>query len=275
LPPLFSIITICLNCKDKLIDTAASLSNQTFKDYEYIIKDGVSSDGTQDIINNVNADIVVSAHDTGIFDAMNQALELSKGEYIHFLNAGDLLHDSKVLADIAKKIHLSTKKADLYYGDVVKPYARRKYLFHPEKISGYYLFSRGLCHQSWFLKREVYITMNGFNIYYKEKNIELAGDYLLLLQLFLVHNITSLHISRFAIIYEGGGVGSDLTTLKKRLQYERKVKKDLFGFIKFYLYQSIYLVENLFKKMIYNKYLFIFAAKINQYRANKIIKQSL
>ena len=119
--PLFSIITVCLNCKDKLIDTAASLSKQTFKDYEYIIKDGISSDGTQEIINNLNADIAVSNRDNGIHDAMNQALKLSTGQYIHFLNAGDLLHDSEVLEDIAKEIHLSTKKADLYYGDVVKP----------------------------------------------------------------------------------------------------------------------------------------------------------
>ena len=244
MPPLFSIITVCLNCKDKLLKTARSLSSQTFNDYEYIIKDGLSSDGTEKAIYSVDADTVLSANDDGIFDAMNKALKLSKGEYVYFLNAGDLLHDSMVLEDIAKEIKSSGKRSDLYYSDVVKPYARRKYLFHPNKLSGYYLFARGLNHQSWFLKREVYMSTGGFNNYFKEDNIELAGDYLLLLQLMLVNKITSSHIPRFAVVYEGGGVSSEISTSKQRLSYERNEKRILFGYFKFYAYHLMYLVEN-------------------------------
>ena len=122
------------------------------------------------------------------------------------------------------------------------------------------------------MRREIYIATNGFNTNHKEKNIELSGDYLLLLELFLIYNIASIHISRFVIIYEGGGASTDLTTLNQRLEYERKVKRDLFGATKFYLYQLIFSVENYFKKILYDKFFHILANKINQNRSNKTIK---
>jgi len=262
--PLLSVITVCLNCKEDFQDTVESLSNQTFKDYEFIVKDGGSTDGTQDIIFNVGADIVLSETDGGVFDAMNQALELASGEFIYFLNAGDVLYDNGVLENVATSIRESRSSIDFYYSDIVKPYARRKFLTHPKKLSEYYLFSRGLCHQSWFLRRKVYIQSHGFSDYFKEENVELGGDYFFLLEIFLNYKIESKHIPIFSAIYEGGGISTEPYMLSKRLKFERRVKRRLFGPFKYRLYQSICSIEKLLKTLFYDKYLYLLIRKINR-----------
>ena len=87
----FSIITVTLNSKLDLIKTINSLKNQKFKNFEYIVIDGNSNDGTKEIIND-NLDIIdkwISEKDLGIYDAMNKGIKLSEGKYIGMLNAGD------------------------------------------------------------------------------------------------------------------------------------------------------------------------------------------
>ena len=262
--PLFTIITICLNCKDKLIKTAQSLSNQSFCDYEYVIKDGNSNDGTKELLSNLNADISVSNNDNGIFDAMNQAIEISSGKYIYFLNAGDILYNSKVLEEIAKQIKQTGNKIDLFYGDVVKPYARRKYLVHPNKLSHYYLFTKGLCHQTWFLSRKAYLNLGGFKTFYKENKIQLGGDYFLLLELCIKNKIKTKHIPIFVVKYEGNGISADLTLIKKRLLLEKKIKKDIYGIWKYRLYSLYQYLEYILKKIIYDTILYRLISYFNE-----------
>ena len=87
----FSIITVVLNAKKDLIETIESLRKQDFKNFEYIVIDGGSTDGTIEIINN-NLDIIdkwKSEKDFGIYDAMNKGIDLCEGNYIGMLNAGD------------------------------------------------------------------------------------------------------------------------------------------------------------------------------------------
>tara|TARA_B100001093_G_scaffold455715_1_gene466110 strand:+ start:693 stop:1424 length:732 start_codon:yes stop_codon:yes gene_type:complete len=89
---LLSVVTVCLNDNDLLIKTIKSIRTQSFDDFEYIIIDGGSSDATIQTINK-NLDIVdlwISEKDNGIYDAFNKGINLSKGKYIHLLNAGDI-----------------------------------------------------------------------------------------------------------------------------------------------------------------------------------------
>jgi len=266
--PLFSIITVCLNCKSDLAETASGLLSQTFKNYEHIIKDGGSTDGTELLINKLDADIVISAPDNGVFDAMNQALELSKGEFVFFLNAGDLLYDNDVLEMVAANIDKSESDVDFFYGDIVKPYARRQFLVHPEEISEYYLFARGLCHQSWFLRRKIYIQSCGFSNFFRERNIELGGDYYLLLEIFLNYKINATHIPEFIAVYKGGGISQDLSLIDKRKKHDQKIKKRLFGPSKYFFYQSVYIVEHSLKSILYDKYIYLFFRKISELQRN-------
>ena len=89
--PLISIITVCYNAEGTIEQTIRSVLNQTYKNIEYIIIDGFSTDNTLNIIERYKDSIamVVSERDQGIYDAMNKGLSLAKGCFIGFLNADD------------------------------------------------------------------------------------------------------------------------------------------------------------------------------------------
>ena len=91
--PLISIVTVSYNAATTIEQTILSVINQDFEDFEYIIVDGGSTDGTVDIIKKYQDKITlwVSEPDRGIYDAMNKGIRLAKGEFIYFINAGDVL----------------------------------------------------------------------------------------------------------------------------------------------------------------------------------------
>lgn len=97
--PFFSVITVCFRDNDRLKHTIASVQLQEFKDFEYLIIDGGSIDGTAETVAAAGSLITkfISEKDRGIYDAMNKGLKLATGDYIMFLNAGDLLVDEKAL----------------------------------------------------------------------------------------------------------------------------------------------------------------------------------
>lgn len=100
-----SIITVCYNAKDDIEKTVLSVIKQTYKDYEYIVIDGGSTDGTLDIINKYKDKISysISEPDRGVYDAMNKALKEASGEWVNFMNAGDVFADDRVLEYIFEK----------------------------------------------------------------------------------------------------------------------------------------------------------------------------
>lgn len=111
--PLFSIITVSKNNLDGLRRTHAALEAQTFKDFEWIVADGASEDGTKDFLKTVKAKWT-SEPDEGLFDAMNVGLKRATGQYVLFLNAGDTLAKPDTLEKIAK---ITAKEPDFIYGD--------------------------------------------------------------------------------------------------------------------------------------------------------------
>lgn len=97
--PKFSIITVTYNAAKVLEDTIQSIVTQTYKNLEYIIVDGGSTDETLDIIHKYQEHIttVISEPDQGLYDAMNKGIKLATGDYLCFLNAGDSLHEDDTL----------------------------------------------------------------------------------------------------------------------------------------------------------------------------------
>ena len=94
---MFSIIVVCLNAGDRLQDTLDSIWKQSYSDYEVIIKDGGSKDGSLSCVPKKDNVHLYREKDTGIYDAMNQAVRYAHGEYLLFLNTGDLFYDEQVL----------------------------------------------------------------------------------------------------------------------------------------------------------------------------------
>ena len=114
--PLFSIITITFNAAGTLPATLRSVERQTFTDYEYLIVDGASTDGTVAIAQHSAAvSSVTSEPDKGLYDAMNKGLRKARGCYLVFLNAGDAFHEPDTLQKIADSIEKTDP--DIVYGE--------------------------------------------------------------------------------------------------------------------------------------------------------------
>ncbi len=113
--PKLTVITVVFNDKKHIEKTIKSVLNQTFKDIEYWIIDGASTDGTLEIIKKYDTQLnYLSEPDRGIYDAMNKGLERATGQYVIFLNSGDEFYDNQVLERV-----FSLPEADVYYGDSV------------------------------------------------------------------------------------------------------------------------------------------------------------
>lgn len=147
----FSIFVVSLNAGEELLDTISSVLEQRDVDLEVIVKDGGSTDGS---LSALPADDRIQLHvqkDTGIYDAMNQAIEYAGGDYGLFMNCGDKFYGADVLRDVASYIE-GFQEADcvvptIYYGDCYT--GNRGYVLrYPEVFDDYICFTKTLCHQA-------------------------------------------------------------------------------------------------------------------------------
>lgn len=118
-----SIITVCYNCKNDIEKTILSVINQTYPNIEYIIIDGASTDGTLDIIKKYkeNISIIISEPDNGIYDAMNKGINLATGDWINFMNAGDIFCETDTVSKTFK--NSDYKNIDIIYGNSWEVYS--------------------------------------------------------------------------------------------------------------------------------------------------------
>jgi glycosyltransferase involved in cell wall biosynthesis len=208
--PLFSIVMVTLNCADDAERTARGVLAQTYQDFEYIIKDGGSHDGTVERLESLGLRVHVAA-DTGVYSAMNQALAHCTGEYVCFMNAGDQFGGPEVLKRVADTI-VAKQHPTFVYGDVATYSAHPELdgggtpehpreISYPAKLNRFYLFRRMICHQAWFLKREAYQALGGFDLRYR-----LLGDFDLLMRLFAGRGPSYAHVPTVTAIFQGGGL---------------------------------------------------------------------
>jgi glycosyltransferase involved in cell wall biosynthesis len=162
--PLISIITITYNAQEFLERTIASVRKQSVTDFEYILIDGGSNDGTLAIVdaNKDIFDIVVSEKDNGLYDAMNKGLSKATGRYVWFMNAGDEIAEINAIETISK---LALTMPDVIYSDTVfvdntgkKLGLRSEILPHKvPDILTWPQFNKGMliCHQSFIVRRDL------------------------------------------------------------------------------------------------------------------------
>ena len=117
--PKVSIITIVYNGSETLIKTIESIACQTYSNIEYIIVDGNSTDGTQEIIKKYKQYISnwISEPDNGLYDAMNKGIKMATGDYLWFINSGDEIYEPSTLQQLFDQDQAPF--ADVYYGDTV------------------------------------------------------------------------------------------------------------------------------------------------------------
>lgn len=169
---MFSVVTVCYNAVENIEKTICSVITQTSKSLEYIIIDGGSTDGTNDIINRYKGYLTyyISESDGGIYDAMNKGISASKGEYVIFLNAGDVFCHSHILDEVNNQISSESLVCDLIYGDVIYKYAFGE-KFVPSQDLRKIKYDMVFSHQSTFVKTEI-LKKRHFDLKYR-----FAADY--------------------------------------------------------------------------------------------------
>jgi glycosyltransferase involved in cell wall biosynthesis len=160
--PVFSIVTVTRNAGKVLEQTILSVINQTYNNIEYIIIDGASTDGSINTILHYQSGLSywISEHDEGLYHAMNKGLSAATGDYVWFLNAGDMLKHNETVAEIAE-IAKQNALPDILYGetDLIDRKGRiiaERRLKTPKNLS-WKSFMMGMlvCHQAFIVKRSI------------------------------------------------------------------------------------------------------------------------
>lgn len=155
----FSVITVCRNAEAALRKTSESVLSQTCLDFEYIVVDGNSTDGTVDFLRSLPSGNVrwISEGDKGIYDAMNKGTRMACGEWVIFMNAGDLFAFESTLGDLQEVVDSVGMDTDVVYGDVLKANGDAPLLYkkaEPPHNSHRMFF----CHQSALARREALLA---------------------------------------------------------------------------------------------------------------------
>lgn len=205
--PLFSIITPVLNNKEGIIKTIDSLKIQEFKDFEHIIIDGGSTDGTLEVIKKEkNITKWISEKDKGIYDAINKGLKISKGKYINTINSGDYYYSSKSLNFIKK--YFEKNDVSFVFGAVLKKKVHYKY--EPNKM--FWTFNFYPAHSGgFFIKKKVQDEVGNYNL-----RFPCSSDYDFFWRLIKKNNHKGISTNKNEIIgvFEPGGFSSNYGVFK-------------------------------------------------------------
>ncbi len=218
----FSIITVNLNNLHGLKKTVESVIYQTYKEFEFLIIDGDSNDGSKEFITNQSQQLSYwqSKPDKGIYDAMNIGIKNATGDYIIFLNSGDTFYNDDVLNKIKNQFN-----QDIVYGDI-EVVGQHKTLiqYTPEKLTFGYFVRNTLPHQSAFIKRSLFYTYGFYNI-----DLKICADWTFFLDAVFAHNISYQHISLIISSFTSDGISSlpengEIIALERSSHLEEKYK---------------------------------------------------
>lgn len=196
-----SIITINYNDVTGLQKTIDSVLMQTWKDFEWIVIDGGSTDGSRDVIEKYKQHFAFwcSEPDKGVYNALNKGVSYAKGEYICCMNAGDCFYESDTLAKVFEKDH----DEDILYGDWIEVYPDKRVLKHEPYPIDFHVFShQNICHQAMFVKSS-HLKQKGFDESYK-----LLADYARWAEMLLA-KCTIAFVDCIVCRYDMGGISSN------------------------------------------------------------------
>lgn len=240
--PLISIITVSYNAAQTIEQTILSVINQGFDDYEYIIVDGGSTDGTIEIIKKYQDKITywVSEPDKGIYDAMNKGIKIANGELISLLNSDDW-YEEGTLATVAHNFYLNPN-LDVLHGLLRIINIEND---EPSLIRGHYSsnLNNGMIeHPTCFVKKELFEKTGVFDINYKS-----AADYDWMLR---VKNsgINFLFIPIILANFRTGGMSSSLEGLSDEILIKKR--HGIYNYSKYLYWKSFVFLLSLKKKII-------------------------
>tara|TARA_B110000211_G_C14093199_1_gene560717 strand:- start:1940 stop:2698 length:759 start_codon:yes stop_codon:yes gene_type:complete len=224
----FSIITVCLNSEKTILDTIRSIQMQTFKNYEHIIIDGGSTDSTRSIIENiVDGRIIFKTQaGKGIYSAMNEGINHSKGDVIGFLNSDDVYSNINILSKINSQF--KNTEIDIVHGNI--SFCKQNNLNSIVRFwkgsdfkSGSFQNGWHPPHPSFYMKKKSY-SIVGF---YKE-GFPVSADFDLMLRSFEINNLKSVYIDTCFVNMRIGGesTGSLSNIIKGNIAIARSFKEN-------------------------------------------------
>lgn len=231
-----SIITITYNNLVGLRKTADSVLEQTVSDFEWVIIDGASTDGTKEYLAAMAAKLqitncklqIISEPDRGIYNAMNKGIRLAQGEYIQILNAGDCLAATDVTERMLNALTEQTAKAeqpiDILYGNMLKVDGKGK-LIGKSGYTEYSLrqfYSSTLNHDCAYIRRALFDD-DHYGLY--DENLRIVSDWKWYLQAIGLGKVRPVYADIDVTIFDGGGISE--TNLPLRAQERRLVLEEV------------------------------------------------
>jgi len=200
-----SIITVTYNSADTIEDTILSVINQDYKNIEYILVDGKSTDSTFDVVNKYKSAFakIISEKDNGIYDALNKGIAMATGDIVGLIHADDLYASNTVISEIVNLF--MREEADAVYADLNYVDRNNTSKTIRKWVSGNYtdgLFYKGWMppHPTFFVKKVCYEKYGSFNLQLKS-----SADYELMLRMIHVHKIKLAYLPKLAVNMRIGG----------------------------------------------------------------------
>jgi len=215
--PLISIITVNLNDFEGLKRTMISVFEQTFKEFEYIVIDGGSTDGSKEYIeqHTDGIDFWVSEKDSGIYNAMNKGIKAANGEYLLFLNSGDHLFNSEVLNENNQYL----KFYDLIYFNIqVVNKDLKEIISYPFPLHFANFYYGTLCHQSTLIKRNLFDKIGLY-----DEQLRIVSDWKFFILAVFKYNCTYRKINDILATYYLNGISSDPKNLALLSEEKKEV----------------------------------------------------
>jgi len=222
-----SIITVNYNNIDGLNNTIKSVNTQTFKDYEWLIIDGGSTDGSKELIEQFAKSLPIDSHfyyvsenDLGIYNAMNKGIRKASGEFCQFLNSGDTFIDENVLA----KVFSLEELADVNYGQqwCVKDGQIIEKREYPSKMDLSFIMRSPLGHQASFFRTAI-IKQHLYKEQYK-----ISADRAFFMELY-VSGFEFKYLNFPIVFFDTDGIGSSPKTYEERKRQFYNIKREFFS----------------------------------------------
>lgn len=219
----FSVIIVCLNAGEKLHKTMESIQRQSCADYEILIKDGGSSDGSVTPWLERHDDSVSAPRirtyvqrDRGIYDAMNQAVQLAEGEYFLFLNCGDYLYDEEVLRKVSEAIDKESAGTAVFYGNLYQRNLGTE-VYSYREITPFTCYRNIPCHQTCFYHRSLF-EERAYDLKYPVR-----ADYEHFLYCYFSRKAKMVYLPTIISSYEGGGFSETKEHLRAAKAEHREI----------------------------------------------------
>lgn len=227
--PIFSIVVVCLGAGEKLKATLDSIIMQDFSEYEIVVKDGGSKDGSLEYVEQVKEKLcredlsgnlprieLFVKKDDSIYDAMNQGASMARGKLVYFLNCGDVFGDANVLSHMAAFVESHPARRGIYYGNIYERLTGQVVSSNPH-LDAFGCYRNVPCHQACFYDRQLLLS-HPFRTQYRVR-----ADYEQFLWCFFKGDAVLYYADMVIADYEGGGFSETAQNRKRSGREHREI----------------------------------------------------